>query len=135
MEVVAEGDPKQTLNRRVKGVTVERPLIFGNLAWWQGKKADPAHTHKWTAFVRGPQNEDISYFVKKIVFYLHESFERPKRVVTHHPFEVSATGYVSPLLLFLFDDLILKKKKKKKKFGVSLSFSSKSTLWMPQKDP
>ncbi len=117
MDVVAEGEAKQPLNKRVKGVVVERPLIFGNLAWWQGKKADPAHTHKWTAFVRGPQNEDISYFVKKIVFYLHESFERPKRVVTHHPFEVSATGSVS----FSFPLPLLPhrshKKEKKKKLG------------------
>ena len=56
-----------------------RPSCYGNIAWWQGPKADPARTHKWTVFLRGCQNEDLSYFIKKVVFTLHNSFEKPKR--------------------------------------------------------
>jgi hypothetical protein len=42
-----------------------------------GSPAD--HTHRWTVFVRGAQNQDISYAVAKVVFTLHESFEQPVR--------------------------------------------------------
>ncbi|ERE81662.1 protein ENL-like protein [Cricetulus griseus] len=31
-------------------------------------------------FVRGPEHSNIQHFVEKVVFHLHESFPRPKRV-------------------------------------------------------
>lgn len=62
-----------------KGVTVERPVVVGTVAYWLGKRADDQKTHKWTAYIRGPNNEDLTYFIKRVVFKLHESFKNPKR--------------------------------------------------------
>lgn len=64
--------------KRHKGITAEVPVIYGNLSWMLGKK-DPFHTHKWTAFLRGTRNEDLTFFIKKVVFNLHDTFDKPKR--------------------------------------------------------
>ena len=71
-----------TSTRRSKGVTVHRPIVYGSSARPITKKdvpSDPSHTHAWTLFVRGVHGEDISYFIKKVVFKLHESFPNPLR--------------------------------------------------------
>lgn len=34
-------------NRRLRNVTKTVPVIVGSIALWQGKKADPEHTHKY----------------------------------------------------------------------------------------
>jgi hypothetical protein len=39
-------------------------------------------THKWMCYIRGVKGEDISYFVKKVVFNLHPSFPNPKKGTT-----------------------------------------------------
>ena len=96
---------------RMKGTTIERTIVFGNVSWWLGKDADEAHTHRWVTFVRGPNNEDISYFIKKVVFTLHPSFQNPVRgvfwlsdrwriltylttlAIEKPPFEVAETGW------------------------------------------
>jgi YEATS domain-containing protein 4 len=65
--------------KRMKGITVERPIVVGTVAYWLGKKSDDQKTHKWTAYIRGPNNEDLTYFIKRVVFKLHESFKNPKR--------------------------------------------------------
>jgi YEATS domain-containing protein 4 len=70
-----------------------------------GKKADEYATHKWTCkfppllifslekwllneklvFVRGPNDEDLSVFISKIIFSLHPSFANPLRgILTCH---------------------------------------------------
>lgn len=54
------------------------PIIYGNSAVAL-KKPENEHTHKWTVFVRGFNNEDISTYVRKVVFKLHESFAQPNR--------------------------------------------------------
>lgn len=56
--------------------TVSIPIAYGTIAFWQGKKADDKHTHKWIAFVRGPNNEDLSQIISKVIFILHPSFEK-----------------------------------------------------------
>lgn len=43
--------------------------------------------------VRGPNGEDISAFVSKVIFSLHVSFPKPVREVTQAPFEVSEVGW------------------------------------------
>jgi len=77
----------------MKGVTVERPIVVGTVAYWLGKKADDTKTHKWTAYIRGPNNEDLTYFIKRVVFKLHESFKNSKRAVEQPPFEIHETGW------------------------------------------
>lgn len=38
------------------------------------------HTHRWTVFVRGPNDTPLdSQLISKIVFQLHEDFINPKR--------------------------------------------------------
>lgn len=38
------------------------------------------NTHRWTLYLRSFTNEDMSYFIQKVVFQLHPSFgERAKR--------------------------------------------------------
>ncbi|KAG0237039.1 NuA4 histone H4 acetyltransferase complex and the SWR1 complex subunit [Actinomortierella wolfii] len=80
--------------KRMKGLAVFRPIVYGNVASPLGKKpADSNHTHRWTVSVRGVNNEDISYFVKKVSFKLHDTYENPNRVVEKPPFEVTETGW------------------------------------------
>eukprot|EP01098_Paradermamoeba_levis_P000766 TRINITY_DN10895_c0_g1_i1.p1 TRINITY_DN10895_c0_g1~~TRINITY_DN10895_c0_g1_i1.p1 ORF type:complete len:227 (-),score=63.56 TRINITY_DN10895_c0_g1_i1:20-673(-) len=80
-------------DKRMKGTTVVKPVIYGSIAFWLGKKTEDNHTHKWTAFVRGPKNEDYSSFIKKVVFSLHPSFPNPKRVLEKPPYEITVTGW------------------------------------------
>jgi len=79
--------------QRLKGVSIDRPIVYGNLAIPLGKKAEEGKTHKWICYVRGAYNEDISYFVKKVIFLLHPSFNNPKRVVERFPFEIQECGW------------------------------------------
>jgi len=58
-----------------------------------GKKADEFHTHKWTLYLRGANNEDLSGVINKVVFHLHPSFAQPVRELTDPPFEVTERGW------------------------------------------
>uniref|UniRef100_A0A8C0CE09 YEATS domain-containing protein n=1 Tax=Balaenoptera musculus TaxID=9771 RepID=A0A8C0CE09_BALMU len=53
---------------RVKGVTVVKPIVYGNVAPYCGKKREE------------DGNEDMSAYVKKIQFKLHESYGNPLRL-------------------------------------------------------
>lgn len=65
--------------RRIEGTTVACPFVYGSIAYWMGKKADEFATHKWTLYLRGPNMEDMSSFISKVVFTLHPSFAAPIR--------------------------------------------------------
>ncbi|KAJ1550674.1 NuA4 histone H4 acetyltransferase complex and the SWR1 complex subunit [Nowakowskiella sp. JEL0078] len=79
---------------RRKNISVERGVLIGSVATALSKhELEGAHTHRWTVYVHGVNGEDISYFVKKVQFKLHESFATPLRVVESHPFEVIETGW------------------------------------------
>lgn len=85
------------VSRRIKTLSVSRPIVYGNTAKKMGANKPPAapaeHTHLWTIFVGGPQNEDISYFIKKVVFKLHDTYPNATRVVESPPFELTETGW------------------------------------------
>ncbi|XP_029284817.1 protein ENL-like [Cottoperca gobio] len=49
-------------------------------------------------FVRGPKTGDIQHFVEKVVFRLHESFPKPKRVCKEPPYKVEESGYAGFLM-------------------------------------
>lgn len=53
--------------------------MTGSIAFYLGKKAQEYQTHRWTLYVRGPQDEDLSTFVSKVAFTLHPSFAEPVR--------------------------------------------------------
>lgn len=52
---------------------------IGHTSKLRSKKTIEGFTHDWELYVKGVQQADISLFVEKIVFNLHESFQKPKR--------------------------------------------------------
>lgn len=56
---------------------------YGSIAFHLPKPArgfaQGENTHKWSVFVRGADNQDITYAVSKVVFTLHHSFAQPVR--------------------------------------------------------
>ncbi len=79
---------------RVKGVTIIKPIVYGNIARYFGKKREEdGHTHQWTVYIKPYRNEDMSIYVKKVHFKLHESYANPNRVVMKPPYEITETGW------------------------------------------
>ena len=54
-------------------------IELGHRAIFLDEPTAEGHTHNWTLFVCGTKRNDISHFVDKVVFYLHDSFKSPKR--------------------------------------------------------
>lgn len=85
------------VSKRIKTLSLTRPIIYGNTAKKFGEVRPPnapaEHTHLWTIFVRGPQDEDISYLIKKVVFKLHDTYPNATRTVEAPPFELTETGW------------------------------------------
>uniref|UniRef100_A0A8C4QJU0 YEATS domain-containing protein n=1 Tax=Eptatretus burgeri TaxID=7764 RepID=A0A8C4QJU0_EPTBU len=59
--------------------TVQVKLELGHRAQVRRKPTTEGFTHDWAVFVRGPDNMPIQHFVEKVIFYLHDSFPKPKR--------------------------------------------------------
>lgn len=79
---------------RMKGVCVVKPVVFGNVARYFGKKREEdGHTHQWTVYVKPYNNEDMSAYIKKVTFKLHESYANQNRVVLKPPYEITETGW------------------------------------------
>lgn len=78
----------------MQGVTIIKSIVYGNVARYFGKKREEdGHTHQWTVYVKPFHNEDMSTYVKKVHFKLHESYNNPNRIVTKPPYEVTETGW------------------------------------------
>ncbi|XP_070137476.1 protein AF-9-like [Drosophila bipectinata] len=61
---------------------------------------DPqSFTHDWEIYVQGVNKADISAFVEKVVFVLHESFPNHKRVFKEPPYSLQEFGYAGFLIL------------------------------------
>ncbi|ETN39732.1 uncharacterized protein HMPREF1541_05958 [Cyphellophora europaea CBS 101466] len=85
-------------SKRVRGVQIHRPFIYGTEAIPfdpanRPKDAPPDHTHKWKVFVRGINNEDISYWLRRVQFKLHDTYANSVRMIEGPPFEVEETGW------------------------------------------
>ncbi|XP_063359984.1 YEATS domain-containing protein 4 [Cydia amplana] len=79
---------------RIKGLTIVKPIVYGNIARYFGKKREEdGHTHQWTVYVKPYANEDMSNYIKKVNFKLHESYANPNRIVTKPPYELTETGW------------------------------------------
>lgn len=93
---------------RVRGVSIYRPIIYGNTAVVLTQKErealqHPDHTHRWTVAVRSAASapdsdivggaDDLSYFIKRVTFKLHDTYANPTRNVDKPPFELSETGW------------------------------------------
>lgn len=88
-------------------MSIYRPITYGNTATVLTEKERQAypsdHTHKWTVAVRSAASapnsdivggaDDISHFVKRVTFKLHDTYANPSRNVDKPPFEVSETGW------------------------------------------
>lgn len=96
--------------RRIKGLAIHRPIVYGNTATFvnPSERTIPEHSHRWTVAVRSAASpppgkcgevqqvggyDDLSYFIKKVSFKLHETYASPTRVIEKPPFEVSETGW------------------------------------------
>lgn len=90
--------PAPAGTKRVKGVQIHRPFVYGSIAKPLDPNNRPAgispeHTHQWSVFVRGVNDEDISYWLKKVQFKLHETYANASRMVESAPFEVTESGW------------------------------------------
>ena len=72
---------------------ISKPIVFGTFAVYRGKKVVETQAHAWCCYVRGTENEDISKFIKKVVFELDPSFPEPKISIENPPFEVHQVGW------------------------------------------
>ncbi|XP_032439126.1 protein AF-9 isoform X3 [Xiphophorus hellerii] len=77
---------------------VQVKLELGHRAQFRKKPTAEGFTHDWMVFVRGPENSNIQHFVEKVVFHLHESFPKPKRVCKDPPYKVEESGYAGFIL-------------------------------------
>jgi len=102
------------------GVTIERNVVHGSEAWCISGKKDRSgppsasdgdeawligrtqsktipnanDTHRWRVYLRALNpKDDLSHFIKDVVFELHESFAVSKITICAPPYEVEATGW------------------------------------------
>ncbi|THU91881.1 yeats family protein [Dendrothele bispora CBS 962.96] len=95
---------------RVRGLSIFRPIIYGNTATVLTPKEREAlspqtkdHTHRWTVAVRSAASapdsdivggaDDLGYFIKRVSFKLHETYPNSTRNIDKPPFEVTETGW------------------------------------------
>ncbi|KAG7755838.1 hypothetical protein KL911_001895 [Ogataea haglerorum] len=91
--------PQSSSSRRIKNISISKPIIYGNMAQKisetnplpEGAPAD--HTHTWKVFVADPLGNDLSSYIRKVVFKLHDTYNNPTRSIEEPPFEVSETGW------------------------------------------
>ncbi|KAK9942797.1 hypothetical protein M0R45_008445 [Rubus argutus] len=67
--VKLEDSEKKIFHKKLKDVEISVPIVYGNIAFWLGKKASEYQSHKWTVF------------------------NNPTRVVESPPFELSECGW------------------------------------------
>ena len=54
-------------------LVVSKKIVFGNTSTAFPKpREDDGHTHGWKVYLRPYENEDLSVFVKKVQFKLHQ---------------------------------------------------------------
>ena len=78
---------------RLPNTTICVPIAYGSIACHLKKPDSNNNTHQWTLYLRGPNNEDLSAGIAKVVFQLHPSFPQPIREITAPPFEVTEKGW------------------------------------------
>ncbi|GJS27952.1 reverse transcriptase domain-containing protein [Tanacetum coccineum] len=92
-DVVQSGDHSQ--NPRSSGRSIKiKKMTFCVTKKFKGAYAsrfNKYQSHRWTIYVRGSTNQDLSVMVKRVVFQLHSSFSNPMRVV-ESPFELSQSS-------------------------------------------
>ncbi|KAI0166450.1 yeats family-domain-containing protein [Xylariaceae sp. FL1272] len=74
--------------KRVKGVQIFRPFVYGTTARPFNDTDNPRpagvpadHTHSWKVFVKGPEDTDVFYWLRRVQFKLHESIPNHLRTI------------------------------------------------------
>lgn len=71
----------------------ELQIEIGHKSSPLSKKLTNGYTHKWTAFVKGVNENKIEHCIQKVVFQLHETFDNPLREIYEPPYQIKETGY------------------------------------------
>lgn len=102
--------PAPSSTKRIRGTQIFRPFTFGSEAVpfspdpsQRPRDAPPDHTHRWRVFVRGVPigtssngtliYSDITHWLKKVQFKLHDTYANSVRMVESPPFQVEETGW------------------------------------------
>nr|CAD7398645.1 unnamed protein product [Timema poppensis] len=96
---------------------------IGHEASLRSKTTVEGFTHDWEVFVKGADNTEIYHFVEKVVFYLHTTFPKPKRVIKDPPYSVKESGYagfIIPIEIYFKN----KDEPKKVRFDYDLNLQS-----------
>ncbi|CAH7669583.1 hypothetical protein PPACK8108_LOCUS4222 [Phakopsora pachyrhizi] len=104
-----------TDKKQLKGITVHRPILYGSVATMipvEERIANPDHNMRWTVALRSatspPPDSDIlkqrsiegdimggadnlSHFIKKVSFKIHNSYPNPLRMIDRAPYEINET--------------------------------------------
>lgn len=54
-------------------------LEIGHNASLRTKTTPEGFTHDWEVFVRGSNGAEIHHYIEKVVFNLHDTFQKPRR--------------------------------------------------------
>lgn len=91
--------PPGSSHKRIKQISISKPIVYGNTATKFSPinpippTAPKDHTHSWTVFVKDPTGNDLSTYIKKVVFKLHDTYPNSTRTIESPPFEVTETGW------------------------------------------
>ncbi|KAJ0165806.1 Protein AF-9 -like protein, partial [Colletotrichum tanaceti] len=95
--------PPSSLGKRVKGTQIKRPFIYGTTARPFDPETNPKpegvpedHTHSWEVFVKAVDDTDITYWLRRVQFKLHESIPNHVRMIDGEPgkpFLIQETGW------------------------------------------
>ncbi|XP_043285624.1 protein AF-9 [Venturia canescens] len=91
-------------------------LECGHASMLRVRTTPQGYTHDWEVFVRGIDNADISQYVDKVVFHLHETFPKPKRILKEPPYVVKESGYAGFVIPI---DVYLKNKDEPRRIQIS----------------
>ncbi|XP_034943171.1 protein AF-9 [Chelonus insularis] len=94
---------------------VKITLECGHASMLRVRTTPEGYTHDWELYVRGADNTDISHYVEKVVFHLHETFPKPKRILKEPPYEVKESGYAGFMIPI---DIWLKNKDEPKRIQI-----------------
>ncbi len=90
-QLQSPGGADSTPNQVVRGI------VCGTMAFAirDNKKVpdESEASHKWSCYVRGPDDYDISTFIKQVVFSLHPSFNNSVRPFKSPPYEIHEEGW------------------------------------------
>lgn len=67
------------VSERMRNLKIVKQIIYGNTARLLPRKLENNHTHSWTLYIRSLNEEELSVYIRKVQFKLHESYPSPLR--------------------------------------------------------